>query len=161
MPTSVLHYETIPNNEILATVNKESYCHAPGQGPCCPGLGYVTAATHTVSLIFQFVFLSMGFSHTPYMSLDMTHTTKITLSCRHNICCGLLSVSISVIKLTLFICLPIRKPRLPSPLSLSQTHTQLLLPLPFPTTVSLSHTHTKLSPSHPGSYFSHKHLSTS
>ena len=36
---------------------------------------------HTQSpLVFHFVFLSMGFSHTPYMSLDMTHTTKITLS---------------------------------------------------------------------------------
>ena len=31
-------------------------------------------------LVFHFVFLSMGFSHTPYMSLHMTHTTKITLS---------------------------------------------------------------------------------
>ena len=52
---------------------------------------------HTQSpLVFHFVFLSMGFSHTPYMSLHMTHTTKITLSlsCRHNICCGLLFVSI-------------------------------------------------------------------
>lgn len=36
---------------------------------------------HTQSpLVFHFVFLSMGFSHTPYMSLHMTHTTKITLS---------------------------------------------------------------------------------
>ena len=36
---------------------------------------------HTESpLVFHFVFLSMGFSHTPYMSLHMTHTTKITLS---------------------------------------------------------------------------------
>ena len=36
---------------------------------------------HTQSpLVFHFVFLSMGFSHTPYMSLDMNHTTKITLS---------------------------------------------------------------------------------
>ena len=53
---------------------------------------------HTQSpLVFHFVFLSMGFSHTPYMSLDMTHTTKITLSHRHNICCDLLSVSIPVI----------------------------------------------------------------
>ena len=52
---------------------------------------------HTQSpLVFHFVFLSMGFSHTPYMSLHMTHTTKITLSLshRHNICCGLLFVSI-------------------------------------------------------------------
>ena len=31
-------------------------------------------------LVFHFVFLPMGFSHTPYMSLHMTHTTKITLS---------------------------------------------------------------------------------
>ena len=36
---------------------------------------------HTQSpLVFHFVFLSMGFSHTPHMSLHMTHTTKITLS---------------------------------------------------------------------------------
>ena len=31
-------------------------------------------------LVFHFFFLSVGFSHTPYMSLHMTHTTKITLS---------------------------------------------------------------------------------
>src|SRR3954470_5726282 len=31
-------------------------------------------------LVLHVVFLSMGFSHTPYMSLHMTHTTKITLS---------------------------------------------------------------------------------
>ena len=36
---------------------------------------------HTQSpLVFHFVFLSMGFYHTRYMSLHMTHTTKITLS---------------------------------------------------------------------------------
>ena len=104
---------------------------------------------HTQSpLVFHFVFLSMGFSHTPYMSLHMTHTTKITLSRRHNICCGLLSVSIPVIKLTLFICLPIRQPP-PISFSHTDTHPQLLLPLPFLTTISLSHTHTKLSLSHP------------
>ena len=117
---------------------------------------------HTQSpLVFHFVFLSMGFSHTPYMSLHMTHTTKITLSRRHNICCGLLSISIPVIKLTLFICLPIRQPRLPSPLSLTHRHTHTTpasTPLPD---YRLSLTHTKLSLSHPDSYFSHKHLSTS
>jgi len=113
-------------------------------------------ATHTLSLVFHFVFLSIGFSHTPYISLDMTHTTKITLSRRHNICCGLLSVSIPVIKLTLFICLPIRQ----TPPSLSHTHTQLLLPLPFPTTVSLTHTQNSRFRT-PDSYFSHKHWSTS
>lgn len=78
---------------------------------------------HTQSpLVFHFVFLSMGFSHTPYMSLDMNHTTKITLSllCRHNI-------------IHLF------TDQTNSP-PLTHTHTQLLLPLPFPTTVSLSHT---------------------
>ena len=36
---------------------------------------------HTQSpLVFHFLFLSMGFSHTPYMSLHITHTTKVTLS---------------------------------------------------------------------------------
>ena len=91
---------------------------------------------HTQSpLVFHFVFLSMGFSHTPYMSLDMNHTTKITLSlslsCRHNISCGLLFVSIPDWHYSFVY----RSDKLP-PLS----HTQLLLPLPFPTTVSLSHT---------------------
>ena len=90
---------------------------------------------HTQSpLVFHFVFLSMGFSHKPYMSLHMTHTTKITLSlsCRHNICCGLLFVSIPDWHYSFVY----RLDKLPPSLS----HTQLLLPLPFPTTVSLSHT---------------------
>ena len=87
----------------------------------------------------------MGFSHTPYISLYMTHTTKITLSRRHNICCSLLFVSIPVIKLTLFICLPIRQP--PPPFFLSLTHTTpASTPLPD---YRLSLTHTKLSLSHP------------
>ena len=92
---------------------------------------------HTQSpLVFHFVFLSMGFSHTPYMSLHMTHTTKITLSlsCRHNICCGLLFVSIPDWHYSF-----VYRSDKPPP-SLSHTHTQLLLPLPFPTTVSLTHT---------------------
>ena len=103
---------------------------------------------HTQSpLVFHFVFLSMGFSHTPYMSLHMTHTTKITLS---------LSLSLSHVDTT-FVAVSFSSPSQTdiihlftdqttpttvSSLSLSQTHThtQLLLPLPFPTTVSLSHT---------------------
>ena len=92
---------------------------------------------HTQSpLVFHFVFLSMGFSHTPYMSLHMTHTTKITLSlsCRHNIYCGLLFVSIPDWHYSF-----VYRSDNPPP-SLTDTQTQLLLPLPFPTTVSLSHT---------------------
>ena len=94
---------------------------------------------HTQSpLVFHFVFLSMGFSHTPYMSLHMTHTTKITLS-------------LSPVDTT-FVAVSFSSPSQTDTdqttpttvsslsLSLSQTHTQLLLPLPFPTTVSLSHT---------------------
>lgn len=95
---------------------------------------------HTQSpLVFHFVFLSMGFSHTPYMSLHMTHTTKITLS---------LSLSLLYTqhllrspfrlhpRLTLFICLPIRQ----APLSLSYTHTTpASTPLPD-YRLSLSHT---------------------
>ena len=97
---------------------------------------------HTQSpLVFHFVFLSMGFSHTPYMSLHMTHTTKITLSlsCRHNICCGLLFVSIPDWHYSFVYRSDNPDYRLLS-LSQTHTHTQLLLPLPFPTTVSLSHT---------------------
>ena len=95
---------------------------------------------HTQSpLVFHFVFLSMGFSHTPYMSLDMNHTTKITLSLSLLLTQHLLRSPFRLHpRLTLFICLPIRQT--PPSLSLSLTHTQLLLPLPFPTTVSLSHT---------------------
>jgi len=98
----------------------------------------------------------MGFSHTPYMSLDMNHTTKITLSlsCRHNICCGLLFVSIPDWHYSFVY----RSDKLPP--SLSHTHTQLLLPLPFPTTFSLSHTQNSRFRT-PDSYFSHKHWSTS
>ena len=43
-------------------------------------LSFLFTATHTVSTRLSLVFLFMGFSHTPYMSLHMTHTTKITLS---------------------------------------------------------------------------------
>ena len=116
---------------------------------------------HTQSpLVFHFVFLSMGFSHTPYMSLDMNHTTKITLSlsCRHNICCGLLFVSIPDWHYSFVHRSDNPDYRL---LSLSHRHTHTTpasTPLPD---YHLSHTHTKLSLSHPDSYFSHKHLSTS
>lgn len=115
---------------------------------------------HTQSpLVFHFVFLSMGFSHTPYMSLHMTHTTKITLSLSP-VDTTFVAVSFSSPSQTdIFICLPIRQPRLPSPLSLIDTHTTpASTPLPD---YRLSLTHTKLSLSHPDSYFSHKHLSTS
>lgn len=45
-PTSALQYKTVPNSNIVSTVNKGTYCHAQGQGPCCPGLGYATASTY-------------------------------------------------------------------------------------------------------------------
>ena len=99
---------------------------------------------HTQSpLVFHFVFISMGFSHTPYMSLDMNHTTKITLSllCRHNIIHLFTDQTNS------------------PPLTHTHTHNSCFhSPSRLP---SLSLTHTKLSLSHPDSYFSHKHLSTS
>ena len=97
---------------------------------------------HTQSpLVFHFVFLSMGFSHTPYMSLHMTHTTKITLSLSP-VDTTFVAVSFSSPSQTDIIHLFTDQttPTTVSSLSLSQTHTQLLLPLPFPTTVSLSHT---------------------
>ena len=87
-------------------------------------------------LVFHFVFLSMGFSHTPYMSLHMTHTTKITLSLSP-VDTTFVAVSFSSPSQTDIIHLFTDQTNSP-PLSLS--HTQLLLPLPFPTTVSLSHT---------------------
>lgn len=103
---------------------------------------------HTQSpLVFHFVFLSMGFSHTPYMSLHMTHTTKITLSLSLSpVDTTFVAVSFSSPSQTDIIHLFTDQttPTTVSSLSLSQTHThthtQLLLPLPFPTTVSLSHT---------------------
>ena len=100
---------------------------------------------HTQSpLVFHFFFLPMGFSHTPYMSLHMTHTTKITLSLLQTQ--HLLRSPFRLHpRLTLFICLPIRQPRLPSPLSLSQTHTHnscFHSPSRLP---SLSHTHKTLA----------------
>ena len=102
------------------------------------------SSPHTQSpLVFHFVFLSMGFSHTPYMPLHMTHTTKITLSLtyRHNICCGLLFVSIPDWHYSF-----VYRSDKP-PLSLSHTHTTpASTPLPD---YRLSLTHTKLSLSHP------------
>ena len=90
---------------------------------------------HTQSpLVFHFVFLSMGFSHTPYMSLHMTHTTKITLSPVDTtfVAVSFLSPSQTDTDQT--------TPTTVSSLSHTDTHTQLQLPLPFLTTVSLSHT---------------------
>lgn len=118
---------------------------------------------HTQSpLVFHFVFLSMGFSHTPYMSLHMTHTTKITLSLSLSpVDTTFVAVSFSSPSQTDIIHLFTDQttPTTVSSLSLSQTHTTpASTPLPD---YRLSHTHTKLSLSHPDSYFSHKHLSTS
>ncbi len=99
---------------------------------------------HTQSpLVFHFVFLSMGFSHTPYMSLHMTHTTKITLSLSPSpVDTTFVAVSFSSPSQTDIIHLFTDQttPTTVSSLSLTNTHTQLLLPLPFLTTVSLSHT---------------------
>ena len=102
---------------------------------------------HTQSpLVFHFVFLSMGFSHTPYMSLDMNHTTKITLSLSP-VDKTFVAVSFSSPSQTDIIHLFTDQttPTTVSSLSLTYTHAQLLLPLPFPTTVSLSHTHKTLA----------------
>ena len=97
---------------------------------------------HTQSpLVFHFVFLSMGFSHTPYMSLHMTHTTKITLSLSP-VDTTFVAVSFSSPSQTDIIHLFTDQT---PPLSLTDTHTQLLLPLPFLTTVSLSLSHTQNS----------------
>ena len=84
---------------------------------------------HTQSpLVFHFVFLSMGFSHTPYMSLHMTHTTKITLS-----------LSLSPVDTT-FVAVSFSSP--------SQTDIiHLFTDQTTPTTVSsLSHRHTHTTP---------------
>ena len=103
---------------------------------------------HTQSpLVFHFVFLSMGFSHTPYMSLHMTHTTKITLSLS-------LSLSLSPVDTT-FVAVSFSSPSQTntnqttpttvSSLSLSQTHTHnscFHSPSRLP---SLSHTHKTLA----------------
>lgn len=118
---------------------------------------------HTQSpLVFHFVFLSMGFSHTPYMSLHMTHTTKITLSLSLSpVDTTFVAVSFSSPSQTDIIHLFTDQttPTTVSSLSLTDTHTTpASTPLPD---YRLSLTHTKLSLSHPDSYFSHKHLSTS
>ena len=101
---------------------------------------------HTQSpLVFHFVFLSMGFSHTPYMSLHMTHTTKITLSLSP-VDTTFVAVSFSSPSQTDIIHLFTDQttPTTVSSLSLSQTHTHthnscFHSPSRLP---SLSHTHT-------------------
>ena len=65
----IIHYTVF----IISHVSTVLWYHS------VPNLSF--SPPHTQSpLVFHFVFLSMGFSHTPYMSLHMTHTTKITLS---------------------------------------------------------------------------------
>lgn len=118
---------------------------------------------HTQSpLVFHFVFLSMGFSHTPYMSLHMTHTTKITLSLSLSpVDTTFVAVSFSSPSQTDIIHLFTDQTTPTTVSSLSHRHTHTTpasTPLPD---YRLSLTHTKLSLSHPDSYFSHKHLSTS
>ena len=100
---------------------------------------------HTQSpLVFHFVFLSMGFSHTPYMSLHMTHTTKITLSLSP-VDTTFVAVSFSSPSQTDIIHLFTDQTN--SPLSLTHTHTTpASTPLPD---YRLSLSHTKLSLSHP------------
>ena len=100
---------------------------------------------HTQSpLVFHFVFLSMGFSHTPYMSLHMTHTTKITLS---PVDTTFVAVSFSSPSQTDIIHLFTDQttPTTVSSLSFSQTHTHnscFRSPSRLP---SLSHTHKTLA----------------
>ena len=104
---------------------------------------------HTQSpLVFHFVFLSMGFSHTPYMSLHMTHTTKITLSLSLSpVDTTFVAVSFSSPSQTDIIHLFTDQttPTTISSLSLSQTHTHnscFHSPSRLP---SLSHTHKTLA----------------
>ena len=104
---------------------------------------------HTQSpLVFHFVFLSMGFSHTPYMSLHMTHTTKITLSLSLSpVDTTFVAVSFSSPSQTDIIHLFTDQttPTTVSSLSLSQTHTHnscFHSPSRLP---SLSHTHKTLA----------------
>ena len=93
-----------------------------------------------------------------YIWLIPLKLLSLSLSCRHNICCGLLFVSIPDWHYSFVYRSDNPDYRL---LSLSQTHTHTTpasTPLPD---YRLSLTHTKLSLSHPDSYFSHKYLSTS
>ena len=92
---------------------------------------------HTQSpLVFHFVFLSMGFSHTPYLSLHMTHTTKITLSLSP-VDTTFVAVSFSSPSQTDIIHLFTDQ----TPPSLSHRHTHTTpASTPFPTTISLTHT---------------------
>ena len=111
---------------------------------------------HTQSpLVFHFVF------HTPYMSLHMTHTTKITLSFSLSpVDTTFVAVSFSSPSQTDIIHLFTSQTTPPS-LSLSLTHTHTT---PASTTLPdyrLPISDTKLSLLHPDSYLSHKHLSTS
>ena len=79
-----------------------------------------------------------------YIWLIPLKLLSLSLSCRHNICCGLLFVSIPDWHYSFVYRSDNPDYRLLS-LSLTDTHTQLLLPLPFPTTVSLTHTHKTLA----------------
>src|SRR4051812_43763549 len=79
LPT-IIHYTVF----IISDVSTVLWYHS------VPKLSF--SPPHTQSpLVFHFVFLSMVFSHTPYMSLYMTHTSKISLS---------LSLSLSLVDTT-------------------------------------------------------------
>ena len=97
---------------------------------------------HTQSpLVFHFVFLSMGFSHTPYMFLHMTRTTKITLSLSP-VDTTFVAVSFSSPSQT---DTDQTTPTTVSSLSLTHTHTTpASTPLPD-YRLSLSHTHKTLA----------------
>ena len=98
---------------------------------------------HTQSpLVFHFVFLSMGFSHTPYMSLHMTHTTKITLSLSP-VDTTFVAVSFSSPSQTDIIHLFTDQTNSPPSLSLTHTHNSCFhSPSRLP---SHTHTHTQNS----------------
>ena len=112
--------------------------------------------THSLHSSFTLSFsLWDSLTHPICLYIWLIPLKLLSLSCRHNICCGLLFVSIPDWH------------RSDNPdyrlLSLTHRHTHTTpasTPLPD-YRLSLSLTHTKLSLSHPDSYFSHKHLSTS
>ena len=96
--------------------------------------------THSLHSSFTLPFsLWDSLTHPICLYIWLVPLKLLSLSCRHNICCGLLFVSIPDWHYSFVYRSDNPDYRLLS-LSHRHTHTQLLLPLPFPTTVSLSHT---------------------
>ena len=94
--------------------------------------------THSLHSSFTLSFsLWDSLTHPICLYIWLIPLKLLSLSRRHNICCGLLFVSIPDWHYSFVYRSDNPDYRL---VSLSHRHTQLLLPLPFPTTVSLSHT---------------------